>query len=85
MRGEMMKKLIKCLVVLLVLLGMHCFSVTTANSQTNIGVIFVVHGGMDTYTDQYMWDAGIQQFTYDPNHSVYKLVIWNPAFWSMVM
>ncbi|KPJ58503.1 MAG: hypothetical protein AMJ42_03165, partial [Deltaproteobacteria bacterium DG_8] len=48
-----------------------------------IGVIFVVHGGADTHRPQLLWDAGMQQFSYDPNHSVYKLVIWNPNWWSL--
>ena len=53
--------------------------------QEKIGVIFVVHGGMSEYNDQYLWDAGLQQFSFDPNHSVYKLAIWNPAQWQIVM
>ncbi len=51
--------------------------------QEKIGVIFVVHGGMSEYNDQYLWDAGLQQFSFDPNHSVYKLAIWNPAQWQI--
>ena len=27
--------------------------------QPDIGVIFVVHGGMDTYEPQYMWDSSV--------------------------
>lgn len=53
--------------------------------MTKVGVIFVVHGGMDTYQPQYLWDAGIQQFSYDPNHSVYKIVIWNHDWWDAVL
>ena len=50
-----------------------------------IGVLFVIHGGQDTSEAQFMWDATVQQFVYDPNHSVYKYVIWNPALWSEVL
>ena len=50
-----------------------------------IGVLFVVHGGMTTYEDQYMWDASVHQFSYDPNHSVYKFVIWNSSYWPLVL
>ena len=50
-----------------------------------IGVLFVVHGGMTTYEDQYLWDALVHQFSYDPNHSVYKLVIWNSSYWPLVL
>jgi hypothetical protein len=53
--------------------------------QEKIGVLFVVHGGMSENRDQYLWDAGLQQFSFDPNHSVYKLAIWNPAQWGLVM
>ena len=54
-------------------------------SDSHIGVIYVIHGGMDTNKSQYMFDAAVQQFSYDPNHSVYKLVIWNPVNWPMVL
>jgi hypothetical protein len=50
-----------------------------------IGVLFVIHGGMDTNKSQYMWDATVQQFSYDHNHSVYKFVIWNSTNWSMML
>ncbi len=42
----------------------------------NIGVLYTLHGGMDEFLPQNLWDAGVQQFVYDPNHPVYKLVIW---------
>ena len=32
-------------------------------------------------SNEYLWNSGMQQFSHDPNHSVYKLVIWNPALW----
>jgi hypothetical protein len=50
-----------------------------------VGVMFTVHGGTDTNEDQYIWDTGVQQFSYDPNNSVYKLAIWNPAYWDFVL
>ncbi len=50
-----------------------------------VGVIFAIHGGMDSYQDQHMWDASVHQFSYDPNHSVYKLVIWNPIYWPLML
>ncbi len=50
-----------------------------------VGVLFTVHGGTDTNVDQYIWDTGVQQFSYDPNNSVYKLAIWNPAYWDFVL
>jgi len=53
--------------------------------REKIGVIFVIHGGMTLDKDQYIWDTGAQQFSYDPNHPVYKIVLWNSSNWSMVM
>ena len=50
-----------------------------------IGVIYVIHGGMSVNKPLHLWDASVHQFSYDPNHSVYKLVIWNPANWPMVL
>jgi len=51
-----------------------------------VGVLFAVHGGTDTVaSDEYLWNSGVQQFSYDPNHSVYKLVIWNPLLWWMAL
>ena len=58
-------------------------NVDTANGQSpdpnSIGVLFIHHGGMDTLKQQYMWDAAVTMFTYDPYHPVYQLVIWNPT------
>jgi len=56
-----------------------------APPDSHIGVLYVIHGGMDTNTPQYMFDAAVMQFSFDPNHSVYKLVIWNPANWPLVL
>ena len=53
--------------------------------KEKIGVIYIVHGGQDTNNPQYMWNASVQMFSYDPNHPVYKAVIWNSANWSMVL
>jgi hypothetical protein len=60
-------------------------TLNTAHGQPDIGVIFVVHGGMDTNTPQGMWDAAILQFSFEHNHSVYQFVIWNSANWSLVL
>ncbi len=49
-----------------------------------IGVIYVIHGGSDTPEKRYLWDAVVQQFSYNPNHAVYKMVIWNKWFWPLV-
>ncbi len=58
--------------------------VNTASGE-KIGVLYVVHGGMENNETQYMWDAAVLQFSFDHNHAVYKLVIWNSANWPMVL
>ena len=57
----------------------------TATALEKIGVLYVMHGGMTYYKPQYMWDAVLHQFSYNPNHSVYKFVIWSPALWGEVL
>jgi len=58
---------------------------TAANAQTKIGVLFAVHGGQDKAQAMSMWNAGMQQMTYDPNHIVYKWFIWNSDNWSAII
>jgi len=54
--------------------------------QEKIGVLFVVHGGTTTAdTNEFLWNAGMQQFSYDHHNSVYQQVIWNPGQWSLGM
>ena len=53
--------------------------------KDKIGVIYVLHGGMDEYRDQNLWDCAVQMFSYDPNHPVYKMVMWNSFLWSRVL
>ena len=50
-----------------------------------IGVLYLLHGGMDTNKPHYLWDASVQMFSYDHNHPVYHMVIWNPDAWSTVL
>ena len=56
-----------------------------ATADEKIGVLYVMHGGMDEKKEQYMWDATVHQFSYNHNHSVYNLIIWNPSFWGLVL
>ena len=74
-----------CLVLVCCFLIVFSINSGCVNDQPDVGVLFVVHGGMTTYEDQYMWDASVHQFSYDPNHSVYKLVIWDSAYWPLVL
>ena len=71
--------------IFFLLLGILFIFMPVSAVAQDIGVIFVAHGGEDKNTDQGLWDASLQQFSYDPNHSVYKMVIWNPANWGLVL
>ena len=79
----------KHLLILVCCLFIFSIKVDAVNGQppdpNRIGVLFIHHGGMDTLKNQYMWDAAVTMFTYDPNHPVYKLVIWNPVYWPTIM
>ena len=74
----------KRLLILGCLLLVFSINVDTANAE-DIGVILVVHGGMIENKTQSLWDAVVHQFSYDTNHSVYQLVIWNSYFWPLVL
>jgi len=50
-----------------------------------IGVIFVVHGGFSTYAPLHLWDASVQMFSYDINHPVNLLYIYNKLFWNGIL
>ena len=77
------KTLIQIMLIVLLLIPFNAFGVPPPDSH--IGVLYVVHGGMDTFKPQYMWDASVMQFAFDPNHAVYKFVIWNPEMWPAVL
>ncbi len=49
-----------------------------------VGVLFVVHGGMDTIQPQYVWDSAMQQFSYNPNHPA-NSIIYNASMWGIVL
>jgi len=50
-----------------------------------IGVLYIVHGGFDEYSDAALWDSTLQIFAHDPNSIVYKAVLWNPEMWPQVL
>ena len=54
------------------------FTATADFIPEKIGVIYMLHGGMEQYTPQYMWEASIHQFSYEVSHPVYQMAIWNP-------
>jgi hypothetical protein len=74
-----------CCVMLLLAIALIMIPPSCLLTGEKIGVIFVIHGGMIENKPQYLWDAVAHQFSYDPNHSVYKLIIWNPAMWPLVL
>ena len=55
------------------------------HTSEKIGVLYVLHGGMDALKAQYMWEASVHMFSYDQNHPVYHMVIWNKDAWAMVL
>ncbi len=59
--------------------------VSAVSAGDTVGVIFVLHGGMDEYSPQNLWNSAVHMFSYDQNHPVYQMVIWNPLFWSAVL
>jgi hypothetical protein len=74
-----------CCVIFLLVISLFLAPTSCFMVSEKIGVLFIHHGGMDTLKNQYMWDAAVTMFTYDPYHPVYQLVIWNPVFWPTVM
>ncbi len=50
-----------------------------------IGVIYVSHGGNETYGEKHLWDATMQIFSYDQNSPVYQQIIWNADYWPQML
>ena len=72
-------------VIFLLALSLLMVSSACLHRGEKIGILYVVHGGMETFKSQYLWDSAVLQFSFDPNHSVYQLVIWSPPLWPMVL
>ena len=70
---------------MLVLAVAACLALSSCTKTDTVGVLYVLHGGMDTNKPQYMWDASVQMFAYDQNHAVNKFVIKDPAMWPTVL
>ena len=71
--------------IFLLITALFLFPTSCCTVSEKIGVILVVHGGMIEKKTLSLWDAVIHQFSYDQNHSVYKLVIWDSEMWPMVL
>ena len=65
--------------------GLLLGSLSCRPAGEKIGVLYVLHGGMKTNGPQYLWDAVVQQFSYEHNHSIYNYVIWDPSQWPNVL
>lgn len=51
------------------------------NGKPKVGVLYVSHGGNETYGEKHLWDATMQIFSYDQNSPVYQQIIWNSDYW----
>jgi len=56
-----------------------------AGYKPKVGVVYIVHGGFDEYSEAALWDSTLQIFSHDPNSIVQKMVMWNPKMWPRVL
>lgn len=59
-------------------------ALSCSDPSEKIGVLFVTHGGFATFKDQYVFDVGLQQFSYDTNHPASD-TIHSASRWPLVM
>ena len=52
------------------------------NERPRVGVLYVSHGGNETYGEKQVWESTVQIFSYDKNSPVYQRILWNPDYWS---
>ena len=69
----------------IVLTIMFVFGINPSKAQDKVGVLFAVHGGFDQYSRQNLWDASMEMFSYEPNHSVYRYSLWCPSTWPTIL
>ena len=50
-----------------------------------VGVLFVIHGGSEDWTDRGAFDTAAQLFSYDRNSPVYQRFLWDPRVWPRFM
>ena len=53
--------------------------------RPRVGVLYVSHGGFETYGEQQVWDSTVQIFSYDKNSPVYQRILWNPDYWPQLL
>ena len=51
------------------------------NERPRVGVLYVSHGGNETYGEKQVWESTVQIFSYDKNSPVYQRILWNPDYW----
>jgi hypothetical protein len=74
-----------CCVIFLLAVALFLAPTSCGIVGEKIGVLYIMHSGYVTHTRQHMWNCVAEMFSYDPNHAVYKLVIWNSANWGTVL
>jgi len=62
----------------------HQSKVSTFQGQ-KIGVLYVSHGGFETYGEKQIWDSTMQIFSYDQNSPVYQQILWNADYWPQLL
>ena len=55
---------------------------TSYNERPRVGILYVSHGGNETYGEKQVWESTVQIFSYDKNSPVYQRILWNPDYWS---
>ena len=55
------------------------------DAERVVGVLFVVHGGSEDWTDRGAFDTAAQLFSYDHNSAVYQRFLWDPRIWPRFM
>jgi hypothetical protein len=66
-------------------LGAACSKQPTGEPARTVGVVLLVHGGFEEFSEGALWDSTLQIFSYDPNSFVYQKIIWSPDAWPMIL
>ena len=69
---------------------LFCCIWTTAQAQDDdaervVGVLFVIHGGAEDWSERGAFDTAAQLFSYDHNSAVYQRFLWDPRIWPRFM
>jgi hypothetical protein len=83
--GIMIRSRARVLLSMLLLCGVLLLTPTAGSAAEKVGVLFAVHGGFSQYSRQGLWDASMQMFSYEPNHTAYQRAIWCPEQWPLIL